>query len=299
MVKQCKYCGTTENLFSYKRKKDSMVSVCRVCKKCYHNILSKKVHEQFKDGMPQETREKLRQLNLGKKQSQETIEKRRPKLRIPCSEEKKKKISIAVTGCKRTEETKEKIRQKHIGMKQSKECIAKRVAKNTGKKHPPRTEEFRERTRIKVNTFYANRTPEYIENYCIERRKQMDNPITRQKLRMANIRRLQNGGIKISHSKPELKVKKLLEDLHINFIHQYYVKDIKHDYVADFCIPENKLIIEADGDFWHHYPTGREIDTIRTLELTFNGYKVLRFWERDIHNNIGFIKNIILETIKI
>jgi very-short-patch-repair endonuclease len=153
--------------------------------------------------------------------------------------------------------------------------------------------------KIQINNFIANRTPEYIKHFCEERKKLMNVPITKERCRKAQIKRMLNGNIKINNSKPELKVKKLLEDLHINFIHQYYVKDIKHDYFADFCIPEKKIIIEADGDFWHHYPTGREIDTIRTLELTFNGYKVLRFWERDIHNNIGFIKNIILETIKI
>jgi very-short-patch-repair endonuclease len=51
------------------------------------------------------------------------------------------------------------------------------------------------------------------------------------------------------------------------------------------------LILETDGNYWHSYPIGREIDNIRTKELIEKGFKVLRLWEIDI-------KSMDLESFK-
>jgi very-short-patch-repair endonuclease len=59
--------------------------------------------------------------------------------------------------------------------------------------------------------------------------------------------------------------------------------NIKHGYQCDVFIPKMKLIIECDGNYWHKYPIGRDIDKIRTRELLNNGFKVLRLWESDIN----------------
>ena len=39
---------------------------------------------------------------------------------------------------------------------------------------------------------------------------------------------------------------------------------------------------ECDGDYWHHYPTGNNLDHIRTKELLKEGFNVLRLWEQEI-----------------
>ena len=57
---------------------------------------------------------------------------------------------------------------------------------------------------------------------------------------------------------------------------------IKHGYLCDFFIPSLNLIIETDGDYWHKYPIGRDIDKVRTKELIEKGFKVLRLWENEI-----------------
>jgi very-short-patch-repair endonuclease len=44
------------------------------------------------------------------------------------------------------------------------------------------------------------------------------------------------------------------------------------------------LVIECDGNYWHKYPVGNEIDHIRTSELIAKGFKVLRLWESEIKN---------------
>jgi len=78
----------------------------------------------------------------------------------------------------------------------------------------------------------------------------------------------------------------------IEFISHKYIKEIEHSYQCDCYIPFYNLIIEADGNYWHKYPIGNEIDHIRTKELKEKGFKVLRFWESEINKmNINEFKN--------
>ena len=57
---------------------------------------------------------------------------------------------------------------------------------------------------------------------------------------------------------------------------------IEHGYQCDILIPSMNMVIEVDGDYWHKYPIGNDIDKIRTKELIEKGFKVLRLWEIDI-----------------
>lgn len=82
----------------------------------------------------------------------------------------------------------------------------------------------------------------------------------------------------------EYKIQDFLRELNFDFISQKFINDIIHQYRCDIFIPKYNLIIECDGNYWHHYPEGREIDRIRTNELMEKGYKVLRLWEHDIRN---------------
>jgi len=86
----------------------------------------------------------------------------------------------------------------------------------------------------------------------------------------------------IKDSKIEIRIQNFLKELSIDFFTHQYIKEIKHGYQCDILIPSMNLIIECDGDYWHKYPTGRNIDYIRTSELLSKGFKVLRLWEREI-----------------
>lgn len=80
----------------------------------------------------------------------------------------------------------------------------------------------------------------------------------------------------------EIKIQNFLKHLGIEyFTHQYM--HIEHGYQCDILIPSMNLVIECDGDYWHKYPIGREIDNIRTSELLDKGFKVLRLWEFEIN----------------
>ena len=79
----------------------------------------------------------------------------------------------------------------------------------------------------------------------------------------------------------EVKIQDFLKKLGIEFYtHQYM--HIEHSYRCDIFIPSKNLVIECDGTYWHKYPTGTEIDHIRTKELLEKGFKVLRLWEFEI-----------------
>lgn len=53
-------------------------------------------------------------------------------------------------------------------------------------------------------------------------------------------------------------------------------------YIVDFCIPEARLIVEADGG--QHSQSSA--DEQRTLWLEAQGWHVMRFWNNDILTNI-------------
>jgi len=82
-------------------------------------------------------------------------------------------------------------------------------------------------------------------------------------------------------TKIEVKIQNFLKKIGIEFFTHQYIK-IEHGYQCDIFIPLMNLVIECDGDYWHSYPTGTEIDHIRTKELIEKGFKVLRLWEFEI-----------------
>jgi very-short-patch-repair endonuclease len=66
------------------------------------------------------------------------------------------------------------------------------------------------------------------------------------------------------------------------------------NYIVDFYAPRKKLIIELDGS--QHLEL-EEYDTERTEFLKSKGYKVLRFWNNDVMNNIDSVLNVIWDTL--
>jgi very-short-patch-repair endonuclease len=80
----------------------------------------------------------------------------------------------------------------------------------------------------------------------------------------------------------EVKIQNYLKLLNIEFFTHQYIKEIEHGYQCDILVPSMNLIIECDGDYWHNYPNGKELDHIRTKELLEKGFKVIRLWENEI-----------------
>ena len=65
-------------------------------------------------------------------------------------------------------------------------------------------------------------------------------------------------------------------------------------YIVDFCAPRAKLIIEVDGS---QHLDQQDYDAERTGFLQARGYRVLRFWNNDILNNIQGVMATVLQAI--
>jgi very-short-patch-repair endonuclease len=65
-------------------------------------------------------------------------------------------------------------------------------------------------------------------------------------------------------------------------------------YIPDFCAPRRKLIIEVDGS---QHLDQTEYDAERTAYFEHRGYRVLRFYNSDVMNNINGVMGVILEEL--
>lgn len=112
----------------------------------------------------------------------------------------------------------------------------------------------------------------------------------KQKLRDASPGRLAK--FQRKETGPERMVRGMLEGLGLTFQQEV---PLGH-YTVDFWLPDQLLVIQADGDYWHANPAGYPMPTAaqkdrRRLDASCDsflhnlGYRVLRFWERDLKSN--------------
>jgi very-short-patch-repair endonuclease len=66
-------------------------------------------------------------------------------------------------------------------------------------------------------------------------------------------------------------------------------------YIVDFCAPRAKIIIELDGS---QHLDQQEYDAARTRFLENRGYKVLRFWNSEVMNQIEGVIGSILDALQ-
>lgn len=72
----------------------------------------------------------------------------------------------------------------------------------------------------------------------------------------------------------------------INFRRQHAIGN----YIVDFCAIKAKLIIELDGS---QHLEQSEYDAERAVFLESKGYRVLRFWNNDVMNDIHAVIQVI------
>ena len=66
------------------------------------------------------------------------------------------------------------------------------------------------------------------------------------------------------------------------------------NYIVDYCAPRQKLIIELDGS---QHLEQQEYDEERTRYLEARGYRILRFWNHDVMNNVDVVLKMIWDTL--
>lgn len=83
------------------------------------------------------------------------------------------------------------------------------------------------------------------------------------------------------------------DQLGISFRRQHAIDK----YIADFYCPSAKLVIELDGG--HHLePEEQAHDQERTKYLESRGYKVIRFWNHEVTNNIEGVIQVIMKALE-
>jgi very-short-patch-repair endonuclease len=77
----------------------------------------------------------------------------------------------------------------------------------------------------------------------------------------------------------------------INFRRQHAIGK----YIADFCSVQEKLIIELDGS---QHLEQEEQDAERTKYLNAQGYKVIRFWNNQVMNDMDGVILAIINSLE-
>jgi very-short-patch-repair endonuclease len=122
--------------------------------------------------------------------------------------------------------------------------------------------------------------------------------------------------VKKEKKRPQYGTSKLEEDfahnfldkLGVKYVYQFEAKDIKRFF--DFYLPDENLILEIDGDFWHgnpekydkdelrgHQKRAQRVDEHKTKWALLHGMPILRFWESDIRKNPKKVMEILKEEV--
>jgi very-short-patch-repair endonuclease len=65
-------------------------------------------------------------------------------------------------------------------------------------------------------------------------------------------------------------------------------------FIADFASPEARLVVEVDGG---QHDLERRKDEGRTAAMAAEGYRVLRFWNHDVLENVDGVLTEIAEAL--
>ncbi len=65
-------------------------------------------------------------------------------------------------------------------------------------------------------------------------------------------------------------------------------------YIADFCCPEHKLVVEIDGS---QHLEQMDYDDARTRAIEAKGYRVIRFWNTDALKETDAVLDAIARTL--
>jgi len=93
-------------------------------------------------------------------------------------------------------------------------------------------------------------------------------------------------------TKLEEVVKDFLDSKGVNYIPQY---PLRQGFIADFALPDRKIIIEVDGDRWHREKKKLKKDGFRDYMLKRSGWTTIRIKEKEIDNLQELLSSIIDE----
>lgn len=83
--------------------------------------------------------------------------------------------------------------------------------------------------------------------------------------------------------------------LGIDFATQY---PLRHSFVLDFAFPGQKVAIEVDGRRWHSSLQARKRDGFKNKILRQQGWRLFRFWDHEIMNDVDGCVSKVLDCVK-
>lgn len=106
----------------------------------------------------------------------------------------------------------------------------------------------------------------------------------------------------------------ILDKIGVKYEQQFEAKSIGRFF--DFHLKYDnglsmRVLIEVDGSYWHTDPNiyespinaiqkrNKRVDKIKDDWTLINGYKLIRFWEKDILNDTENVKKILVEKLKL
>jgi len=87
-------------------------------------------------------------------------------------------------------------------------------------------------------------------------------------------------------NKLEKSGNKILNDLGIIFQEQVPLFD---KFIVDAFLEKEKIVIQWDGEYWHNKKQNKQRDISQDAYLKKCGYKVLRYTDKQIKNNLDFV----------
>jgi very-short-patch-repair endonuclease len=109
----------------------------------------------------------------------------------------------------------------------------------------------------------------------------------KEKLRQAPLRQVPA----VSATVIEMKMMEVLDAMGLKYEYQYVIEN----WITDFALPDKKLVIECDGDYWHSLPKAMIQDGLKFRRLRELGWKYIRFSESNIEKDLPLCQ----ETIKL
>lgn len=97
----------------------------------------------------------------------------------------------------------------------------------------------------------------------------------------------------------EIKMQQALKQKNIDFIINFPFYNSICETRIDIAIPDKKIAIFCDGDYWHNLPTYKKRDRRINLGLIKGGWKVFRFWENEINSNVDNCASKVMEIYRV
>lgn len=165
------------------------------------------------------------------------------------------------------------------------------------------------RKKISESLTGKKKSPEHIAKIQADRKKYWSDRDHQLQQRERRMQYIINNGLGYS-SNLEKEFSKILDSLSIEYIDQFYAREIKALY--DFKIKGKNILIEVDGDYWHCNPNIEKFktpthqwhhdnllrDALKNKWAEENGYELLRFWETDIRENRFECIKRLMEIVK-